>query len=259
VEQLISNAMAAQGHGRLPDANTIDRLPDVYAPGYLNADVDLEAVAAGIATHRSARLLLSGPPGTGKTAYGHWLAQKLSMPILVKKASDLMSKWVGGNERNIAAAFEQARTDKALLLIDEIDSFIQDRRDAARGWEITMVNEWLTQLEAFGGVFVASTNLIDGIDQAALRRFDLKVGFSAMKPEQAIALFGSHCATLGIPEPDAALIRRIGQMSILTPGDFAAVLRQHRFRPIGSTVQFVEALEREVGYKAGSRTGIGFL
>lgn len=90
----------------------------------------------------------------------------MGIPLLIKRASDLMSMWVGENEQNIALAFKEAEQDGALLLIDEVDSFLQDRRGAKNSWEVTLVNEMLTQMEAFSGVFIASTNLMDGLDQA---------------------------------------------------------------------------------------------
>ena len=80
-------------------------------------------IAQGIAAHRSARLCLYGPPGTGKTAYGRWLAQALDIPLLVKRASDLQSMWVGECEKNIARVFREAEQDGALLLIDEVEAF----------------------------------------------------------------------------------------------------------------------------------------
>ena len=173
-ERLICNTLEAQGH-RPIKRNDPNRLPDVYDPSFIHADVDLSDVAAGLVAARSGRLCLYGPPGTGKTAYGRWLAQQLDVPLLVKRASDLMSAYVGENEKNIARAFRDAERDGALLLIDEVDSFLQDRRGAQRGWEVSLVNEMLTQTESFSGVFIASTNLMGGLDQAALRRFDLKV------------------------------------------------------------------------------------
>ncbi|MEI2625957.1 MAG: AAA family ATPase [Giesbergeria sp.] len=73
-----------------------------------------------------------------------------------------MSMWVGGNEKNIARHSMQAEQDGCrCLLIDEVDSFLQDRRGAQRGWEVSLVNEMLTQMESFPGVFIASTNLMD--------------------------------------------------------------------------------------------------
>jgi hypothetical protein len=165
------------------------------------SDTDLAKVAAGLSAARSGRLCLYGPPGTGKSAYGRCLAEQLGIPLQITRSSDLMSMWVGGTEKNIARAFRQAEQDEALLLIDEVDSFLQDRRGAQRGWEVSLVNEMLTQMESFPGVFIASTNLMAGLDQAALRRFDLKVKFDFLRPEQAWELLRRQCEKLSFPAP----------------------------------------------------------
>ena len=257
-ERLIGNVLEAQGH-RSPVQNDPNRLPDTYDPIFIHADADLNRVAAGIVKARSGRLCLYGPPGTGKTAYGRWLAQQLDSPLVVKRASDLMSPYVGENEQNIARAFRQAAQDEALLLIDEVDSFLQDRRGAQRGWEVSLVNEMLTQMESFSGVFIASTNLMTGLDQAALRRFDLKVKFDFLRPEQVWELLRRHCIALNIGTPQPDLLPRVMRLFQLTPGDFAAVLRQHRFRPIESPAAFVSSLEAECAVKESGKASIGFL
>lgn len=258
LERLINNTLQAQGHPSLlrDDAT---RLPDVYDPAFVHADADLTAIAQGIAQHRTARLCLYGPPGTGKTAYGRWLAQELQMPLLVKRTSDLQSMWVGECEKNIARAFREAEQDGALLLIDEVDSFLQDRRGAQRNWEVSQVNEMLTQMEAFSGVFIASTNLMQGLDQAALRRFDLKVKLDFLRPEQALALLQRHCTHLGFEAPNAHEQARLARLRQLAPGDFAAVLRQSRFKPLKTTADLVAALEGECALKEGGKGSMGFV
>jgi transitional endoplasmic reticulum ATPase len=257
-ERLINNTLEAQGHRPIVQ-NDPNRLPEIYDPGFIHADADLASVAAGLAAARMGRLCLYGPPGTGKTACGRWLAEQLGIPLLIKRASDLMSMWVGGNEKNIARAFRQAEQDEALLLIDEVDSFLQDRRGAHRGWEVSMVNEMLTQMEFFSGVFIASTNLMTGLDQAALRRFDLKVKFDFLRPEQVRELLRRYCKQLNLAVPQPDLLARTMRLQLLTPGDFAAVLRQHRFRPIQSPAMLVSALEAECAVKEGGKASIGFL
>ncbi len=257
-ERLISNTLEAQGHRPLVQ-NDPNRLPEIYDPLFIHADADLASVAAGLIAARAGRLCLYGPPGTGKTAYGRWLAEQLGIPLLIKRASDLMSMWVGENEKNIAQAFRQADQDGALLLIDEVDSFLQDRRGAQRGWEVSMVNEMLTQMESFSGVFIASTNLMTGLDQAALRRFDLKVKFDFLKPEQSWELVRRYCKQLHLPSPQPDLLARTMRLERLTPGDFAAVMRQHRFRPIQSPATLISALEAECAVKEGGKASIGFL
>ena len=257
-EQLISNTLEAQGHGPLA-RHDLNRLPDVYDPSFINCDEDLKLVATGLVSARSGRLCLFGPPGTGKTAYGRWLAQQLGVPLLVKRASDLMSMFIGECEKNIAKAFRQAEADGALLLIDEVDSFLQDRRGAHRSWEVSQVNEMLTQMESFPGVFVASTNLMSGLDQAALRRFDLKVKFDYLRSDQAWGLLSRYCTKLDLNSPGSDAQARISRLQRLTPGDFAAVERQHRFRKLNSAIAVVCALEAECELKEGSKSSIGFM
>ena len=258
LERLISSTMEAQGHGPLLSHDP-NRLPDVYDPRFIHADVELAAVAAGLVAARSGRLCLYGPPGTGKTAYGRWLAHQLGVPLFVKRASDLKSKWLGESEKNISKAFREAQSDGAVLLIDEVDSFLQDRRGAQHNWEVSEVNEMLTQMESFSGVFVASTNLMEGLDQAALRRFDLKVKFDFLRSDQAWELLSRHCEGLGLQQPLPDEQARISRLPSLTPGDFAAVVRQHRFRPITSAAALVSALEAECAVKHGTNRPIGFL
>jgi SpoVK/Ycf46/Vps4 family AAA+-type ATPase len=182
----------------------------------------------------------------------------MGVPLIAKRGSDLLSMYVGGNEQNIARAFAEAREERAVLLIDEVDGFLQDRRGAERGWEVSLVNEMLTQMESFPGVFVASTNLMEGLDPAALRRFDLKVKFDFLRPGQAIELLRRHCVDSGLPAPSPIDERRVSGLRALTPGDFAAVRRQHRFRPVTSATACVAALEAECELKTGPKRAIGF-
>ena len=258
IERLIVNTLEAQGHPPIRK-NDPNRLPEIYDPLFINAGADLAHVSMGLVQSRAGRLCLYGPPGTGKTAYARWLSEQMGVPLMVKRASDLMSKWVGENEKNIAHAFKEAEQDGALLLIDEVDSFLQDRRGAMRSWEVTLVNEMLTQMESFAGVFIASTNLMEGLDQAALRRFDLKVKFDFLKPEQSWEMLRRYCIKLDFSTPQPDELAKLMRLQQLTPGDFAAVIRQHRFRPISTCAALVAALEAECAVKEGTKASIGFL
>ena len=257
-ELLVNNTLEAQGHASLKK-NDANRLPEIYNPAYINADNDMAKIAAGLVASRAGRLCLYGPPGTGKTAFGRWLATQLGVPLIVKRASDLLSMYVGQAEKNIARSFREAEQEGALMMIDEVDSFLQDRRNAQRSWEVTAVNEMLTQIESFSGVFVASTNLVKGLDQAALRRFDLKVKFDFMRPDQSWDLYAKYCTQHQLSIDQAGLSQRLIRLQNLTPGDFAAVMRQSRFRPFGSAYEFLTALESECGLKEGASAGIGFI
>jgi len=252
--RLVSGTLEAQGYRPLPKPKRGGGM--AYDPAFIHADTDLAEVAEGIAAHAEARLCLYGPPGTGKSAFGRWLAEKLDKPFLLKKGSDLLSMWVGGTEANIAAAFEEAEREGAVLVFDEVDGFLQDRRGAQRSWEITQVNELLTQMESFEGVFIATTNLIDNLDPASLRRFDLKVRFDYLLSHQAEAMLKSACRNLGLPVPGHAALKRVAYLRDLTPGDFAAVMRQHRFRPLRNAGELAARLEEECMAKKERRNSV---
>jgi SpoVK/Ycf46/Vps4 family AAA+-type ATPase len=259
LQQMMNKTLIAQGHAGL-NQDDAQRLPDGYDPELVNCDVDLLQIAAGIRQHGSARICLFGPPGTGKSAYSRWLSEQLDKPLHIKRGADLFSKWVGGTEKNIARVFQEAKEDNAVLLIDEVDSFLQDRNRSQHSWEITGVNEMLTRMEAYNGVFIASTNRLEGMDSAALRRFDLKVKFDALKPQQAWKLLQIYCHSLGLPEPDTAWQTALHKLDGLTPGDFAVLARQHKFRPISDVKTMIESLAAECALKEPYRKqSIGFI
>lgn len=259
VKSLVNNTLKAQGYRTLEKTKAAPPLPAVYDPAFVNCESDLVSLARGIGKASGARLCLYGPPGTGKTAYAHWLAKQLDLPLIVKRSSDLLGMYVGQTEKNIAEAFEQASDEPSVLLIDEVDSLLQDRRSLRAGWEVTMVNELLTQLEAFEGIFIASTNLVDNLDQAALRRFDLKLRFDYLAPEQALQLTQRCCESLGLPAPDNALIYEIRMLANLTPGDFATATRRHKFSPIGAAEELVAVLQSECAAKEDTQRPMGFV
>jgi transitional endoplasmic reticulum ATPase len=257
MQLLINQTLEAQGHKTIR-ANDPDRVPDIYDPAFIHADADLAHIAQGLQQSKSGRLCLYGPPGTGKTAYGRWLAAHLEVPLIIKRGSDLFGPYVGQSEQNIAEAFKEAEVERGVLLIDEVDSFLQDRRNAQHGWESAIVNEMLTQMESFSGIFIASTNLMKELDPAALRRFDLKVKFDFLQPSQAAELLRRHCVQLNIDAPSESDLRSIARLTNLTPGDFAAVIRQHRFRPISSATAVVKALADECSIKQAPVKAMGF-
>lgn len=258
-EMLIENTLKAQGLGSIN--KTIEgELPASYDPSYVNTFMDLKKLLSGIESSNSARLCLYGVPGTGKSAFGKWIARELDKPFLLKKGSDLISMYVGGTEKNIARAFTEAKDEGAVLVFDEVDSFLQDRRTAKASWEVTQVNEMLVQMENYEGIFIATTNLMSGLDQASLRRFDLKLEFGYLTGANALRLFEAEAKMLGIETIARSVGSAVESLNRLAPGDFAAVRRQSRFAPILTADDLFDRLRDEVAIKEeGGEKKMGFL
>lgn len=155
----------------------------------VNCDQDLKSFVSKLkkAKKYNFGMLFYGAAGTGKSELGKFLAQELKMPFIKKRASDLIDKYIGQTERNIADAFKEARKKKAILLIDEADAFLMDRKFAQREFEVSSVTEMLTQMEDHPYPFIMTTNIKDKMDNAAMRRFIFKIKFEEMKEENVQA------------------------------------------------------------------------
>ena len=219
----------------------------------LNTDTDLKKLAEQI-THLSQRnfsLCLYGASGTGKSAYAEYLADKIGVPFIKKRCSDLLSQWVGGTEKNIALAFEEGRDNQAMIVFDEADSFLQDRTGASRSWEVTQVNEMLTQMEAYPYPFVCTTNLMDRLDKASLRRFTFKVGYEYMTAEQSSRAFEHF---FGVGNVD------LSHLNSLAPGDFVIVKQKAKILGVMDDCnELIKMLELEQKNKAPINHKIGFM
>lgn len=258
IEMILDGTLRAQGHSTVRMASRHASVHD-YDTRLCNASVDLGDLSEGLRRTGQGRILLYGPPGTGKTAFGHWLADALGRPLCFKRMSDIQSPWLGEMEKNLARAFEHALHDDAVLQIDEIDDFLRDRAQAEHSWEFSQVNEFLTQLESFEGIFIASSNLVEGIDTAAMRRFDHKVHVDYLKPEQVWELFQQKLASWGIAIKNAKACRcRLDAMTCLTPGDFSVIARRHVLMPFENALVVVDALVEENAFKRPAARRIGF-
>ena len=231
-----------------------------YHLDWVACNDDIHKITEGLKRTKRGRICCYGPPGTGKTAWANWLGQELGMSVLVCQGSDLLDMYVGGTEKKIAQAFAQAKENNMVLVFDEIDTFLFARENGQRSWERSQVNEMLTQIEKFEGLLVVSTNLMEGLDPAALRRFDLKLHFNYLKPEQAVKFAQEQANTLSLPALTDVEQDCVAQLRNLTPGDFAAVARRHRFAPFENVDEWLKAIKAECEIKQeNNRRSIGFL
>ncbi|MEN9314261.1 MAG: hypothetical protein RIS35_654, partial [Pseudomonadota bacterium] len=197
LEDVLEGALSAQSVGfRRGGALAAGAL--AYRLDTVNADCDLQGLLDGLRDTGEGRLCLYGAPGTGKSAFAAHVAAELGRPPMLRRASDLLGRYVGETEERMARMFAEARAERAVLILDEADSFLRSRESAQHGWEVTAINEMLTQIEAFDGIFFATTNLMSQLDPACLRRFDLKIRFDPLSLAQFRTLFAEAARALGL-------------------------------------------------------------
>ncbi|MDD2722354.1 MAG: ATP-binding protein [Gallionella sp.] len=258
VEQTLDRSATLLGQKRTPSRNTLHTGYDLR---FANTSMAMPDILGGLKKRRQGSFCFYGPAGTGKSELARHIADELGRPCLVRRASDLLSKWVGGSEKNIAEMFAEARQQEAVLVLDEADSFLADRRDAQRSWEVTQVNELLTQMEAFNGIFVCTTNLMDRLDQASLRRFAFKVKFDYLSPNQRWEMFLQEYQRMGGDESNVGDWQRpVQELAKLTPGDFAVAARQFAILDMPVTAaELHRQLLEECRVKGGATGRIGFV
>jgi SpoVK/Ycf46/Vps4 family AAA+-type ATPase len=248
------------GHEKLTGSENTSRMSS------LSSQYDVDAIRTDIPTkevihslqsfngnskcNACANLLFWGATGTGKTAFAQYLAFTLEKELMIKRASDLLSMWVGGTEQNIKDAFAQAEHEKAILLLDEADSFFIDRTTAVRSWESSQTNEFLTQMENYRGILVCCTNLLSNLDQAVLRRFAWKVHFQPPTAEGRKRIYIRYFGGSDKKIPDSCM-ELISRMDNLMPGDIKAVWTRFQFRSLNywNHEEVVQALAQEVSYR----------
>ncbi len=172
------------------------------------------------------RILFYGASGTGKTELARYIAEKMDKRLLVKRASDIMGKYVGQNEENIKNAFEEAVQSDSILLFDEADSFFTDRNLAGNSWERTLVNEFLTQMEEFPGILICTTNLKKIMDPAMERRFHIKSEFKPLDFVGTKKMLEKYFHKLEFTDSQ---IDELADYETVTPGDFGALAGRIRF------------------------------
>ena len=225
-----------------------------FDPALTRANQDLIALADQLVggKARAFSLCLSGPPGTGKSSFARYLASRLGLEVRQKRASDILGMYVGQSERNIADAFEEARENGQFLVFDEADSLLLDRRDAMRSWEITQVNEMLTWMEDHPLPVAFTTNLMERIDTASLRRFTFHVRFEFL---DRVALKRAWHVFFAVDDvPADGLV-----FTNLTPGDFAKARKQtEMLGSLGDIAQIVDQLADISRGKPDAKGSLGF-
>lgn len=216
-------AIRKNTHYSLAALNTTESIDD-FMEALQNAD---EFQHGEYDSSSGVRILLHGISGGGKTSLVEETARQMKKPLKIVRASDVLGNYVGETEQNIKRTFDTAAKEKAILLIDEADSFLHERGDKVNMHNDLKVNEFLVQMERYPGILFCSTNLPENLDTATDRRFHFKIGFKPLTKDGVRLLcksyFGDYEAL------DEMQIAKIYDAGNVTPGDFGVLAGKMRF------------------------------
>lgn len=202
---------------------------------------------------KGVNILLYGEPGTGKTELAKTLGQRLecSLYSIGEQQGDIEEHDDNRYDKLLRAQKLLQKDENVLLLVDEADSFLQDRSNAVRNWEVTQINEMLTQMEKHKFPFVCTTNLMEKLDKASLRRFTFKVQYNYLSKQQRTQCFEHFFGFQNV---------NLNDLSSLTPGDFKVVYNKAEMMDcLNDKNKLLEMLEQELKNKAPVARHIGFL
>ena len=200
---------------------------DRYDISIINTDIPIsviERMAKKAVTEKdSLRLIFTGGSGTGKTSYAQHIANSLGVPLHSIKAGRLFDTRFGESEKILEKMFSEAATERKIILLDEIDSYIARKTNAVTSGAKTyneLANCFLQEMEGFNGMMIGTTNYLHLIEPAFLRRFQRVVDFRFPTAEGIRKLFGSYFPNLEIPEKE---ITTLAELEAIGPGDFASL------------------------------------
>ena len=176
-------------------------------------------------------VLLSGPPGSGKTLLAKAVANETGVNFISVKGPELLSKWVGESEKALRQVFRKARqASPCVIFFDEIDALVPIRGAGAEVAE-RLLSQFLTELDGVeelrGVTVVAATNRPDMLDPALLRAGRLEVRLELALPDEAARreIFAIH--TRGKPLADDVDLDRLAADSDgLSGADIEAICRR---------------------------------
>ena len=179
------------------------------------------------------RVLLSGPPGGGKTTLAEALATELSVPLLVVRYEAVIGSFLGETAVRVARVFERARARQCVLFLDEFDVLGKERGDLHETGEIKrVVSSLLLQVDALPSyvVVVTATNHAELLDRAVWRRFQLRLSLPSPTTVLIKAWLVRFEASMGesLGSDPGKLARQLRGLSFAELEEFCSDVRRRR-------------------------------
>jgi SpoVK/Ycf46/Vps4 family AAA+-type ATPase len=203
------------------------------------------------------RILLVGPPGTGKTTLAEAIAEAVSVPLLVVRYESMIGSYLGETAARLKRIFDYARTTPCVLFFDEFDAIGKERGDVHETGEIKrVVSSLLMQVDELPSytIVAAATNHPELLDRAAWRRFQLRLSLPLPTPKGLttyIETFAKHFdEPLG--QPAATIAKRLGRISYAEAEDFCLELRRCKILATGEkNLKAITSQQLEIWSKQG--------
>lgn len=221
-------------------------LDDLMLPGVVREAVDQlveEQCRADVLRSHGVeprhRILLVGPPGTGKTSLAEAIAEAIGSMFLVVRYEAIIGSYLGETAARLKRVFEVARTTPCVLFFDEFDAIAKERGDTHETGEIKrVVSSLLMQIDELPSyaVVVAATNHAELLDRGAWRRFQLRLALP-MPTQKVIARYIDAFAP-NYHEPlgytGTSLAKRLGRISFAEVEQFCLDLRRRQILALGT-------------------------
>lgn len=186
------------------------------------------------------KVLLSGPPGNGKTSYAEAIAEALSLPLFVVRYDTLIGSFLGETNARLRKLFDFVKTQPCVLFFDEFDSIGKERGDTHETGEIKRVVSFLLmqidQLPSYV-LTIAATNHAELLDRAVWRRFQLKIAFPAPQKNELVAFLDKIMTSWPeFPKMSiSTLTNRLNATSYAEARDFCQNVRRRHILGLGAT------------------------
>jgi SpoVK/Ycf46/Vps4 family AAA+-type ATPase len=196
------------------------------------------------------RVLLSGPPGNGKTSFAEAIAEGLGLPLFIVRYDALIGSFLGETNARLRKLFDYVRTTPSVLFFDEFDAIGKERGDTHETGEIKRVVSFLLmQLDQLPSyvVVVAATNHGELLDRAVWRRFQMRLAMPApRRPEVTLFLDRILSEWPDAPKMSPARIAaKLGKVSYAEALDFCQNVRRRQILGLGE-MSVDDALRAEI-------------